>query len=100
MNDGLPFPLAKTFRRARLATDAKDPQRLYLAFAFPVHSQLTRNRLFVLDANSDRWVPMTAMLPPNTRIRALTVDGQKDALHLWSEDGVWRVPAPAPGKRR
>jgi hypothetical protein len=100
LNDGLPFPLAKTFQRPRLAFDAKDPHRLFLVFSLPVHSQLIRNRLFVLDSNADRWMPLSATLPSNTPLRALTVDPSTNALRLWSEDGVWRVRTPAPGRAR
>jgi len=93
---GLPPPAWRPTYSPRLAFDPGDPDRLYLVFAQPIHSQLVRNRLYVTSATGE-WLPVEVDLPPNTTIVGLTIDPATRALHFWTQDAVLELPlSPKP----
>lgn len=93
---GLPPPAWRPTYPPRLAFDPRDSDRLYLVFAQPIHSRLTRNRLYATSVTGE-WLPVEVDLPPNTTIVGLTMDPATRALHFWTPNGVLELlPYPKP----
>ncbi len=94
LNQGLLLPAWRPTYPPRLAFDPDDPDRLFLVFGQPVHSELVKTRLYVT-SGSGRWLPVEVSLPANTRIAGLTVDRGTRTLLLWAEEAVWELPLSA-----
>jgi len=92
-NQGLPFPVARPIAPPKLVQDPDNPTDIYLAFNQPIHSQLTRTRLYLLSENGE-WHPVEAELPSNFTVLALTADKARGVIQLWGSETVWEIPLP------
>lgn len=92
-NQGLPFPMVRPIASPKLVQDPDNPTDIYLAFNQPIHSQLTRTRLYLLSENEE-WHPVEAELPSNFTVLSLTADKARGVIQLWGSEAVWEIPLP------